>query len=117
MVRSIRNLSPHKFFVMKSISVEGVNSGNLETCCDVPRRIREMQRRVDNTLIVIYCHCMARMVSYSGIKRMVHLRLKVACRQLRPGGGVYVCNVEEKREQLHHSVCSTLMSFLRIVTV
>jgi len=93
---------------MKSISVEGVNSGKLETCCDDPRS-REMQRRVDNTRIVICCHCMARMVSYPGVKRKVHVRLKVACGQLNPGGGVYVCSVEEKREQTHHSVCSVLL--------
>jgi len=29
---------------------------------------------------------MARMISYPGIKCMVHVRLKVACEQLRPGG-------------------------------
>ena len=37
------------------------------------------------------------------------LTYKVACGQLRPVCGVYVCSVAEKREQSHHSVCSTLM--------
>jgi len=58
------DLSPHKFFVMKNIPIEETNSGNLEPCYDVSRRSREMQRRVANTRNVIYCHCMARMVSY-----------------------------------------------------
>jgi len=70
------NIRPHKFFVMKNIHVEEVNSGNLETCFDISRRSREMQRRVDNTTNVIYCHCMARMVSYPGITRKVRVRLK-----------------------------------------
>jgi hypothetical protein len=60
---------------------------------------------------------MARMVSYPGIKRMVHVRLKVACGQLRSGGGVYVCSLEEKRKHSHHSVCSTLNVSTRIVAV
>jgi hypothetical protein len=38
---------------MNTISVEGVNSGNLEACFDVPRRSREMQRRIDNTSNII----------------------------------------------------------------
>ena len=51
--RSIRNVRPYKFFAMKNTPVEGVNSGNLEPCFDVPRRSREIQRRVDSTRNVI----------------------------------------------------------------
>jgi hypothetical protein len=47
--RSICNLSLHIFFVIKNIPVEGENSGNLETCFDVSRRSRKMQRGVDYT--------------------------------------------------------------------
>ena len=68
-----------------------------------------MQRRTDNTRNVIYCHCMARMVSYPGITCTVHVRLKVARRQIHPGAEVYDCSVDKKREQSLHSVCSTLM--------
>ena len=60
--RSRCNISPHKF-VTKNIPVEGVNSGNLEICFDVPRRSCEMQRRVDSARNGIYCYRMARMVS------------------------------------------------------
>ena len=60
--RSICKLSPHKFFVMKNIPVEGINSGNPIPCFYVSRRSHEMRRGVDNTRDVIYCHCMARMV-------------------------------------------------------
>ena len=56
MGRSTSNVSPYSFFVMKNIPVEGVNSENLETCFYVPRRSREMLRRVDNTRNVIYFH-------------------------------------------------------------
>ena len=70
------NISPHKLFAIKNIPVEEANSGNLKTCFDVSRRSREMQRRVDNTRNVVYCHCMARMVSYPGITRKVRLHLK-----------------------------------------
>ena len=38
---------------MKNTPVEGVNSENLEPCFDVPRRSREIQRRVDSTRNVI----------------------------------------------------------------
>jgi hypothetical protein len=68
-----------------------------------------MQRRIDNTRNVIYCHCMAQIVSYPGITRTVRIHLKVARRQIRPGAGVYDHRVDEKREQSLHSVCSTLM--------
>jgi hypothetical protein len=74
--RSTSNVSLHSFFVMKNIPVEGVNSENLETCFDVPRRSREMLRRVDNTRNVIYCHSMVRVVSYPGVTRTVHVSLK-----------------------------------------
>ena len=69
-----------------------------------------MQKRVDNSRIVICCHCMVRMVIYPCFKRMVHVLLKVACGQLRTGAGVCVCSVKGKREQSHHYVCTTLMS-------
>jgi biotin-(acetyl-CoA carboxylase) ligase len=35
-----------------------------------------MQRRVENTRNVIYCHSVARMVSYAGITRKIRVRLK-----------------------------------------
>jgi len=70
------NISPHKFFVMKNIPVEEAISGNLETCFGVSRRSHEIERRIDNTRSVIYCHCMARMVSYPCITRKVRIRLK-----------------------------------------
>lgn len=44
--RSICNGSPHKFFVMQNIPDEGENSGNLETCFDVPRKNCEMQKEL-----------------------------------------------------------------------
>jgi len=59
---------------MKNIPVEGINSGNLETCFDVSRRSHEMQRGVDNTRKVIYCQCMVRIVSYPCITCTVHVR-------------------------------------------
>jgi hypothetical protein len=74
--RSICNVRPHKFFIMKNIPVESVNYKKLETCFDIPRRSCEMQRRIDNTRNVTYCHFMARMVSYPGITHTVHVRLK-----------------------------------------
>jgi hypothetical protein len=77
------DLSPHKFFVIINILIEETNSGNLETCFDVSRRSREMQRRVDNTRNVIHCHCMAR-------------------RHIRPRSAVYGCRVEEN--DYRHSI-------------
>jgi len=56
---------------MKYIPVEGVNSGNLETSFDVPKRSREIKKRIDNNRNGIYCQCMAWMVSYPGITRTV----------------------------------------------
>lgn len=102
---------------MKNIPVERAYSENLEACFDVLMRSREMLRGVDNTRNFAYCHCMARMVSYPGVTCTVRLRLKEARRQKRPGAGVYACSVKEKREQLFHSVCSSLYGQVRIVVV
>jgi hypothetical protein len=63
-----------------------------------------MQRRVDNTRNVIYCHCMGRMVSYPGITRTVLVHLKWPIDDTSRG-----CSVEKQREQSLHSLCSSLM--------
>jgi hypothetical protein len=85
---------------MKNVSVEGVNNGNLETCFDVPRRSREMQRRVGNTRKFIYCQCMARMVSYPSVTCTVHVRLKWSVDRYVEGLE-FMLAVYRKRENRH----------------
>jgi hypothetical protein len=58
---------------------------------------------------------MAPMVSYPGITRTVHVRLKWPADRYVQGLDftTYVCIVEERREQSLYSACSTLMPVWR----
>jgi hypothetical protein len=68
-----------------------------------------MQRQVENTRNVIYCHCMAWMVSYPGITCMVHVCLKWPVDSYVQGLEVITAEWRKKTEQSLHSVCSSLM--------
>ena len=63
-----------------------------------------MQRQVDNTRNVIYCHCIAWMVSYPGITCKVHVCLKWPVQRYIQGLEI-ITEVWSKRE----NVCKRVM--------
>ena len=92
---------------MKNIPVESVNYENLGTCFDVPRKKPRDEKTNCQYQKCYLLLCVVRIVSYPGITRIVHIRLKwLVDRYIE--GLEYMTAVWMERED-SHSVCNSLM--------